>query len=122
MDPLSLCASLLAVTTAAQGCIQGLRKVKQYWKAPLAFEEFVAQIESLQSTLRDVAAVVQPANSTIPPLPTESLRQAVDRALLILDAVDKLFSSPAFHLTRLSKGNHCRAVWLRHSSEIKGLF
>ena len=115
-DPLSVCASILAITAAAQGSIDGLRKIKGYWKAPAAVDEIVVGIEHLQSTLHDVALFLERTNSS---LYSESLRQPVHHASSIIHSINSLLSSAPFHLTRLSKENHRRTVWLRHGREIK---
>lgn len=61
MDPISLCPSILAITTTAEAGVQRLRKAKQLWKAPLAIGDLILEIQNLQSTLRDVAAFVEAA-------------------------------------------------------------
>ena len=119
MDPISLCASILAIITTAETGIQRVQKAKQLWKAPLAIDGLVLEIQDLQSTLRDVAQFVKTANSV---LYSERLSQPVDRASSMIDSIDTLFSSPVFSLTHLSNKNHSRLVWLRHNNEIKNLF
>ena len=119
MDPISLCASILAIITTAEIGIQRLRKAKQLWKVHLAINDLVLEIQNLQSTLRDVAAFVEAAKSVSY---SQSLSQPVDRASSIINSIDALFSSPPFSLTRLSNKNHSRLVWLRHKNEIKTLF
>ena len=118
MDPFSLCASILAIVTTAQSGVQGLRKIKQCWKAPQEIDDLVLEIESLQSTLRDVAAFVDTANST---LYSESLSQPVTRASSMIDSIVALCSSTPFRATNLSDANRARLVWLRHKNEIKSL-
>lgn len=119
MDPVSLCASILAIITTAQSGVQGLRRVKQCWKAPQEIDNFVAEIESLQSTLHDVATFVKAARSL---RYSETLSQPVNRASLILDSIVALFLSPPFHTTHLNDANRARLIWLRHKNDIKGLF
>ena len=65
MDPFSLCASTLTTITAAESGLNGLRKVKQYWKAPEDTEKLNQEMESLQSTLRDVAEFVESSSSAL---------------------------------------------------------
>ena len=90
MEPLSLCASILAIITTAQTSVQGLRKLKQCWKAPREIDDFVLEIESLQSTLRDVASFVEIAGTT---LYSESLSKPVLQASNIINNIEKLLSS-----------------------------
>lgn len=115
-DPLSVCASILAITAAAQSSVEGLRKIKGYWKAPAAIDEIVVGIEHLQSTLHDVAVFLERTNSS---LYSESLCQPVHHASSIIHSINSLLSSGPFHLTGLSKENHRRTVWLRHGHAIK---
>ena len=119
MDPISLCASILEIITTAEAGIQRLRKAKQLWKASIAINDLVLEVQNLQSTLRDVAEFVEAAESV---LYSKSLSEPVDRASLIIDSIDALFTSPPCSLTRLSNENHSRLVWLRHKNDIRGLF
>ena len=118
MDPVSLCASILAIITAAQSGVQGLRKIKQCWKAPQEIEDLVIEIESLQSILSDVVAFVERTKSI---LYSESLSQPTLHASSILDSIVTLITSPAFRVAHLSNANHARLIWLRHRGAIKGL-
>lgn len=119
MDPLSLCASILAIVTAAQSSVKGLRELKRCWKGPQEIDKLIDEIESLQATLHNVAAFIEGAKST---LYSESLSRPVDRAGTIIQSILRLFSSPSFHRKHLSNSNSARLTWLTHKNEIKALF
>lgn len=116
-DPLSVCASVLAIIAAAEGTIQGLRKVKGYWNAPAVIDDIVTGVNDLRSTLRDVEAVVKRSQS---PIYSESLAEPVRRASSTIDSINALLFSKPFHLTRLGNKNHSRAIWIRYRNEING--
>lgn len=119
MDPVSLCASILTIIAAAEFSLRKLRKIKQSWKAPQEIDDLGTEIESLQSTLREVASFIEGARST---LYVESLWQPVNRASSTIDSIVNLLASPPFRITHLSNSNHARLTWLRHKTEIRSLF
>ncbi len=118
MDPVSLCASILAIISAANSGLRALRGIKQFWEAPREIEDLVTELESLQFTLRDVDTFVEAATAD---QYSDSLSQAVLRASAVVDAVVALLLSPPFRTTRVSNTSRARLVWLRHKNEIKSL-
>ncbi|KAL8741424.1 MAG: hypothetical protein Q9190_005970 [Brigantiaea leucoxantha] len=119
MDPVSLCAAILTMVDTAKGGVRGLRRIKRLWSAPQEIEDLVFEIESLQSTLRDISDFIDVAQSM---LYSQTLSQPVSRASSILDSIATLFSSSPFHLTHLTDATRARLVWLQHKNEIKNLF
>ena len=119
MDPVSLCAAILTMVDTAKGGVRGLRRIKRLWSAPQEIEDLVFEIESLQSTLRDISDFIDVAQSM---LYSQTLSQPVSRASSILDSIATLFSSSPFHLTYLTDATRARLVWLQHKNEIKNLF
>ena len=118
MDPVSLCASILAVISAAQSVAKGVRKLKGYWQAPQLIRDIIAEIESLQSTLQDVSAFVASAHS-LPDI--QGLCEPVSRTAFAIQKISALISSPPPYTIRLGDANHARVTWLCHKNEIKGL-
>lgn len=118
MDPLSLCASILAIVTTAQTSAHGLRKLRQCWKAPRELDDLVLELESVQSTLRDVSSFVEKAGST---LYSESLSQPVLHASNTINNIQTLLSSSPAHFAHLSHASHARLTWLSHRNDIKAL-
>lgn len=119
MDPVSFCASILAIISAAHSGLNALHGIKQCWEAPREIEDLVIELESLQSTLRGVATFVEVAISV---QYSETLSQPVLRASATVDAIVALLLSPPFRITRVSNASRARLVWLRHKNEIKCLF
>ena len=118
MDPVSLCASILAIITTAQSVAKGLRKLKGYWKAPQLLQDITAEVESLGSTLHDVSSFIASAHS----LPdVQSLCEPVSRAAFTIKRINALISSPTFYTIRLRDANYARVTWLCRKNEIKGL-
>ena len=116
MDPVSLCASILAVLTAAQSVVKGLRKLKGYWQAPQLLQDVTAEVESLQSTLHDVSSFVTSAHS-VPNI--QSLCEPVSRAAFTIKRINGLISSPTVSNLRLRDANFARVTWLCRKNEIK---
>jgi len=116
MDPVSLCASILAIISAAQSGLNVLRGIKQCWEAPREIEDLIIELESLQVTLRDVATYLEAATLV---RYSESLSQPVLRASAIVDAMVVLLLSPPFRMTHVSSASRARLVWLRHKNQIK---
>ena len=119
MDPVSLCASILAIVAGAQTGIRGLRKIKQYWSAPRQIDQLTIEIESLQSLLRNVFAFIEASNSRFY---SEDLSQPVERADSVIQSFADLLSSPLFRIVNLSNTSGARLTWLRHKNDILDLF
>ncbi|KAL9609151.1 MAG: hypothetical protein Q9167_006063 [Letrouitia subvulpina] len=118
MDPLSVCASVWAILTAAQSGLRTLRKVRQCWKAPQEIDDLIREIESLQSSLRDVASFAEANKST---LFSESLSRPIARASSIIDSINTLISSSPLISEHLSDANRMRILWLHQKKDIKTL-
>lgn len=116
MDPLSVCASVWAILTAAQSGVRTLRKFRQCWKAPQEIDELIQEIESLQSSLHDVAVFAEANKSK---LCSEGLLRPVIRASSLIDSINTLLSSSPAISDHLSDANRMRMLWLHRKNEIK---
>ena len=119
MDPVSLCASILAIVAGAQSALQGLRKIKQYWGAPKQIDKLATEIESLQCLLHRVSAFVESSDSC--PY-SEDLSQPVERAGSIVESFTNLVLSPQSRDAHACNIKGARLTWLRHKNDILELF
>ena len=118
MDPLSLTASILAVITAAQAGVQGLRKLNTFRKAPQELEDLALELESIESLLQDVKHFLE-----LNPLLLQSggLSQSVRCAASKITKINKLLESKPFALLKLSNAAQGRLIFLRYKDRIQSL-
>ena len=118
MDPLSLTASILAVITAAQAGVQGLRKLNTFRKAPQELEDLALELDGIKSLLQDVERFLE-----LNPLLSQSggLSQSVQCAASKITKINKLLQSEPFALLKLSDAAQGRLVFIRYKGRIQSL-
>jgi len=110
MDPLSLTASLVAVLTAAQLGVNGLRKLNNYRNAPQEMD-LISELESLEALFKDVQAF---AELHWHALLRGSLFECLQRAALKIHNIHQLLTSKPFNIPRLNKASQALLVWARY--------
>ena len=118
MDPLSLIASILAVITAAQAGVQGLRKLNTFRKAPQELEDLALELESIKSLLQDVEHFLD-FNPLL--LHSGGLSQSVRCAASKITKINELLESEQFALLKLSNAAQRRLVFIRYKDRLQSL-
>lgn len=118
MDPLSFAASLLAIVTAAQSGVAGLRKLSSYRNSPREIEELTSELDRLHAVLKDVQSFVQLHPGTLYDCRLSVCTQSAGSKIA---EVHNLLAAKPFRLSSLSDTNRSRAVWIRHKHRLTAL-
>ena len=119
MDPLSICASILAIVAAANSTLKTLRKFREVWKAPKVTEDLIAEIEQVQAVLGRLSSFVESSRGL---LYTEDLLRHTKRSESVITRINLLLvSSSVFSFSKTSDTNQARLAWLRHKSDVRAL-
>ena len=118
MDPLSFAASVLAVITAAQPAIQGLRKLDAFRKAPRELEDLTLELESMESLLKDIEHLVD----LYPTLSySGNLSSSVLSAASMINEINKLLVSVRLKRLNLSDAAQARLSFVRYKDRLRAL-
>lgn len=118
MDPLSLTASILAVITAAQAGVHGLRKLNTFRKAPQELEDLALELESIKSLLQDVEHFLE-LNLLL--LQSGGLCQSVRGAASKITKINKLLESEPFARLKISNAAQGRLIFFRYKDRLHSL-
>lgn len=118
MDPLSLTASIVAVITAANVGVKGLRKLDHFRRAPQEIEELTSELESIKSLLEEIASFAR-LNSQA--LHCESLFQCVGRAGKKTNDINTLLATAPSNFPRLNDAGQARLLLFRYKDRLKCL-
>lgn len=121
MDPLSLTASLLATIHAVHVGGRQLAKLKSYYNAPHEIARLKAELVSLGQLLENVHDFVKGDSGPMARYSNDVLSTAISRAATRIDSINKILSSPAFGIVKLSDANKARLTLLRYKSRLAGL-
>ena len=121
-DPLSLAASVLALVHAVRIGGRELAKLRSCYNASPEIARLRAQMESLAHLLGAVESFVQNHNSIqIVGHTGDLLRLPVEDASARVASVNRILTSPAFGLSRLSDANKARATLFRYKHRLATL-
>ena len=118
MDPLSFTASLLTIIHAARVGAQALRQLNAYRRAPQVVHRLRSELDALEGLLGNVRTFIT-ENRSGPYC--EILKPPLDCASSKIDRLNKILTSPAFRLSRLSDANKARLTWLRYKHSLAAL-
>jgi hypothetical protein len=113
MDPLSIAASIVALIGAAKGSVEGLKKLRQFYKTPAEIDALINEIEDLRLLIADINITEH----------EHMLRTDVPALSKLLDnAKEQLFKLDEIMEHRLRPhGSSSRIAWIRDSSKITGI-
>ena len=115
MDPLSLTASILAVVGAVKGVARGLQKIKKYRDAPQKIDEFLSEINALESTLQALVVLTAQEQDGARLQDCQNIADCVHRADVVINDLCLLLSID-------SKGTQPqRTTWLRKQKDVDKL-
>jgi len=110
MDPLSIAASIVAFVGAAEASVEGLKKLRGFYKAPAEIDALVNEIEDLRLWITDINLSQHEA----------TLRQDMPALCKLLDeARSQILNLDEIVASRLRpNGKNSRIEWFRNSSKI----
>ncbi|RFU26989.1 hypothetical protein B7463_g9348, partial [Scytalidium lignicola] len=113
MDPLSIAASIIALIGAAKGSVEGLKKLRQFYKAPAEIDALINEIEDLRLLIADMNITeYEHMLCTDNPALSKLLGNAKEQ-LIKLDKIMEYRLRP--------RGSSSRIGWTRASSKITGI-
>jgi hypothetical protein len=119
MDPLSFTASVLAVISAAQMGVQGLRKLSSYRHAPQELDDLISELEGVQKTLRDIETFLTQHPQRIY---SNGMSDCLWRTAVKIADIDTIINSKNLgKILGLSDHNQARLVWIRYKHRLVSL-
>lgn len=117
-DPVSLAASLVALIHAVRVGGKGLAKLKSCYNAPPEIAQLRTEVASLEQLLGSVRDFVHGDSGPMIRHRNDLLIAPVDLAAARMGSVNKILSSPAFGLGRLSDSNKACLTILRYGKRL----
>ena len=118
MDGVSLVASVLALIQAVHVGGKGLAKLRSCYYAPPEIDRLRAEVKSLAHLLENVETFAHGSSARHSGV---ILIGPINVAITRIGSVNKLLTSPAFGISRLSDENKARLTSLRYKKRLLNL-
>ena len=119
MDPLSVTASILAVLTAVQTSLSGLRKLKACWRAPQEIEKLLDELSDLQDVLQEINKYAPQARHAPNEPQIQILTRRVKIAGMKITEMNDLLTNLSPYFSGLGNASQARLVWLQNKNRVK---
>lgn len=120
-DPLSLAASIIALTHAIRAGGKGLAKLKSSYSAAPEIARLKAELASLGQLLESVQTLMNGDSGPIIRHSHEILVAPVELATARINSINKILASPAFGLSGINDANQARLTLFRYGKRLATL-